>query len=290
MRRAALAVAALLPLLASPLGRAQEVSDKERDDEASAGTLPHWWTVELRMSTVFYPAADSGAPNIPFINGAGNVQSGPPFFDVYGPKHRMLTDLELDRDLWQGFGSVAVGVALGYSEFYGYGMLQEQCPSTSGLSGKCFAQSGVNSSFHMIPARLLATYRFDYFLPNHVPVVPFVRAGLDWVIYWNAEQSGQVSFEPAPSPSENGIGLVTGVEVSAGLEVLLDDIDAVISRDALHDLGIAHTYLMAEYVDSFIENGPSNILYSIRTGGGSKAPATLDLSAAYFQFGLGAQF
>jgi hypothetical protein len=289
VKRAALAAVLLLATLSSGFALAQDLSDKERDEEAAAGTIPHWWTFEARMSTVFYPNADSGAPNVPFINGAGNVQSGPPFFDVYGPKHRMLTDLELDRDLWQGFGSVAVGVAVGYSEFYGLGMEQGPCPATSGLSGKCFIQSSANSSFHIIPARLLATYRFDRFVPDHIPVVPFVRAGLDWFVYWNAEQSGQVSFE-TNGPSDNGIGLVTGAEISGGLEVLLDDIDAVISRDALHDLGIAHTYLMAEYVDTFIENGPSNIFYDIRTGGSSKPPAALDLSSAYFQFGLGAQF
>jgi hypothetical protein len=290
VKRAVLALTALLLLGSSALGRAQELSDKERDEEASAGTLPHWWTVELRMTTVFYPDADSGAPNVPFINAAGNEQTGPPFYDVYGPKHRMLTDLEVDRDLWQGFGSVAVGLAAGYSEFYGYGMLQGPCPAGSGLTGKCFIQTDVNSSFHIIPARLLATYRFDYYVPDHIPVVPFVRAGLDWFVYWNAEQSGQVSYQPAPSASDNGIGLVTGVEVSGGLEVLLDDIDAVISRDALHDLGIAHTYLMAEYVGTFIQNGPSNLLYYVRTGGNTNPPAALNLSAAYFQFGLGAQF
>jgi hypothetical protein len=288
VKRTLLAVAALLPLLSAARGQAQELSDKDLEEEATAGQIPHWWTVEARLTTMYYPNIDSGAPNIPFINGAGNLQSGPPFYDVYGSKHRMLTDIELDRDLWQGFGSVAVGIAVGYSEFYGYGMLQEPCPSTSGLSGKCFAATGVNSSFHIIPTRLLATYRFDYFVPQHIPVVPFVRAGLDWFVYWNAEQSGQVSYEPTGA-SQNAIGLVTGAEISGGLQVLLDDIDAVISRDALHDLGIAHTYLMAEYVDTWIENGPSNLFYSIRTGGG-QAPAALDLSSAYFQFGLGAQF
>jgi hypothetical protein len=282
-------LAALLLVLGSTRGQAQEeLSDKDLEAEASAGQIAHWWTVEARMTTVFYPDIDSNAPSIPFINGAGSLQTGPPFYDTYGSKHRMLTDLEVDRDLWQGFGSVAVGLAGGYSEFYGYGMLSEPCPAGTGLSGKCFAVTGVNSSFHIIPVRALATYRFDYYVPRHIPVVPFVRAGLDWFVYWNAEQSGQVSYQPTGS-SDNGIGLVTGAEISGGLQVLLDDIDAVISRDALHDLGIAHTYLMAEYVDTWIQNGPSNIFYAIRTGGGT-APATLNLSAAYFQFGLGAQF
>ncbi len=289
MKHALLALAALLVLVSTARAQAQEeLSDKDLEEEAHSGQIPHWWTVELRMTTVFYPAVDSGAPNIPFINGSGSLQTGPPFYDVYGSKHRMLTDLEVDRDLWQGFGSVAVGLAVGYSEFYGYGMLQEPCPSTSGLSGKCFASTGVNSSFHIIPARLLATYRFDYYVPQHIPVVPFVRAGLDWFVYWNAEQSGQVSYEPSGA-SDNAIGLVTGAEISGGLQLLLDDVDAVIARDALHDLGIAHSYLMAEYVDTWIQNGPSNIFYAVRTGGGT-APAALNLSAAYFQFGLGAQF
>jgi hypothetical protein len=289
LNRSALALSAsLLLATVASTGRAEETDKDVGDEAAPSSLLSHWWTFELRISTVYYPNADSGAPNVPFINSGGAVVSGPPFYDVYGQKHRMLTDIELDRDLWQGFGSVAVGVALGYSEFYGYGMAQSTCPTGSGLSGNCFQQTGVNSSFHILPLRLLASYRFDYFLKDHIPVVPFVRAGFDWVVYWNAEQSGQVSFDPS-GPSNNAIGLITGVEVSGGLQVYLDDIDAVIARDALHDLGIAHTYLMAEYVDTSIENGPSNVFYAIRTGGG-KPPPVIDLSAAYFQFGLGAQF
>ena len=113
MRHSLLFLAALLLVLGSTRGQAQEeLSDKDLEAEASAGQVAHWWTVEARMTTVFYPDIDSNAPSIPFINGAGSLQTGPPFYDTYGSKHRMLTDLEVDRDLWQGFGSVAVGLLI----------------------------------------------------------------------------------------------------------------------------------------------------------------------------------
>ncbi|MHB8419984.1 MAG: MXAN_2562 family outer membrane beta-barrel protein [Myxococcales bacterium] len=277
--------------LAVPLALAAPALSQEGDDGYTAPVTEesiraHDWTVELRFSTVFYPDADSGAPNLQFINPSGTTSAGPPFQDVYGSKHRLLSDLEMDRDLWQGFGSVSVGLGVGYSEFYGHGMVQAACPSGAGL---CFNRSSVASSFHLVPIRLLATYRFDYFVPRHFPLVPFVRVGLDWVIYWNAESSGQISYEPSGA-SENAIGLVTGVEGSAGLMLLLDDIDGQISRDALHDIGISHTYLMAEWVDQIIQNGPSNLVYDLRTFGKSSPPAALDLSASYFDFGVAVQF
>ncbi len=278
---------AFLTLWASAAARAQSTFDEDQrvTDESLRA---HHWTLEARFSTVFYPDADQGAPSVPYIGLDNQTHSGPPFYAVYGPHHRLLSDLELDLDLWQGFGSVSVGLAVGYSEFYGHSFIQEPCPAGSGLSGTCYAQQGVNSSFHLVPIRALATYRFDYFVPKHFPVVPFVRVGLDWVVYWNALGSGQVSYENGGN-SDNAIGLVTGVEGSAGLMLLLDDIDGDVSRDALHDLGISHTYVMASYVDQIIQNGPSNLIYAIRTGGSSSPPAALNLSAAYFDFGVAVQ-
>jgi len=281
--RALRALALVAPLAVAAVAVAQEGADVDGTPLTLEDLRAHQWTVELRFSTVFYPNVDSGAPDVTFVDLNGNTQSGPPFFDVYGPKHRLLSDLEVDRDLWQGFGSVSVGVALGYSEFYGHGMA-----NSCQLPQLCFTQAPVDSSFHLVPVRLLATYRFDYFVPKHFPLVPFVRVGLDWVIYWNAESSGQISFQPS-GPSENAIGMVTGVEGSAGVMLLLDDVDGDISRDALHDLGISHTYLTASYVDQIIQNGPSNVIHAIWTGGGTP-PATLDLSAAYFDFGVAVQF
>ena len=274
--------------LAAPLGVAASAfaQDAELPPVTEESIRAHHWTFEARFSTVFYPNVDSGANSVPFVDGNGKPQSGPPFMDVYGPRHRLLSDIELDRDVWQGFGSVSVGLDVGYSEFYGHGMLQAGC---AGGSGACFTQTDVLSSFHIVPIRALATYRFDYFVPQHFPLVPYVRAGLDWVVYWNAMQSGQISFQPSGARA-NAIGLITGVEVSAGLMLLLDDIDGAISRDALHDLGLAHTYLTASYVDQIIENGPSNAFYWLRTGGSGTPPATLDRSAAYFDFGIAVQF
>ncbi len=266
---------------------------------AVADEHPHEWTLEVRLSTVYYPDADAGAGpgnSLTFEGTNGQLRQGAPFYDVYGPKHRMLTDLEVDRDLWSGFGTVALGLSAGYAEFYGQGLklCADYNPSVGCLaqasgSGGYLQQVAVNSSFHVVPLRLLATYRFDYFVPRGIPIVPFVRGGLDWVIYWNAMQSGQISYVIGDTGNQ-ALGLTTGIEGSAGVQVLLDQIDTEVGGDAWHELGIAHTYLMIEYVDQIVQNGPGNVIHSIRTLGATPPAPVVDLSAAYFDFGLGFQF
>ncbi len=285
MRRAGLA-ALLVGLLSARIALADD-------------PRPSVWSIEVRGSTVFYPDADAAATPgnyESFVGLDGATHSGPPFYDVYGSKHRLLTELELDRDVWKGFGSVSVGLTGGYAEFYGHGM--KLCAGYDASVG-CLAQAAggagylqqvaVNSSFHLVPVRLLGTYRFDVLVPRGIPLVPFIRGGLDWVLYWNAEQSGQISFV-ANDAGVKGLGLTTGYEGAIGLELLLDWLDAEIGNDAWRDLGIAHTYLLVEYVDQIIQNGPGDVVHAIRTLGATPAAPAIDLSARYFDFGLGFQF
>ena len=241
---------------------------------------PHSWFIELRASTVYYPDADANVGSIPFTTAGGQGKSGPPFQDLFGTKHRLLTELEIDRELWRDFGTLSLGLAGGYSEFYGAGF---RMGSSNNL-----VRSQAESSFHVVPLRLLATYRFDYFVPRHVPFVPFVRGGLDWVIYWNAMQDGQISFIPPPSNAQS-LSMTTGVEGSVGLALLLDILDPGSARDFFEDIGVAHTYLLVEYTDQLIENGPGNLVHALRTLG-QPAPPAIDLSARFFDFGLGFQF
>ncbi len=237
---------------------------------------PHEWNAEFRFSTVYYPDADETPGVGPVGYTAGGVpKSSSPFKAIYGSKHRLLSQLEVDRDLWQGFGSLAVGGSIGYAEFYGHG-----------ISAATLEQGGATSSFHVLPLKLLATYRFDPFVPQGVPIVPFVRGGLDWVVYWNAMQSGQISFLPPASQADMpALGLTTGVEGTVGLALVLDWIDPDLAHDIYDDLGIARTSFVLAYTDQIIENGPGNVIHAIRTGGAAPIPV-IDLSARYFEFGL----
>jgi len=265
--------------LISSSARAQEDDERERVER------PHWWRASLRASTVYFPDADQGLKPVPNAYGTdalGNLVpvNQPPFEAVFGTHHRLLMEGEVERDLWQGFGSVGVGAGVAYSEFYGTGF-----HDIGSSDNPVYLKSSDGTGFHLLTAKLFATYRFDYFVPDGFPLVPYVKGGLDWVVYWEQLSSGDIT----QGPNGKALGLVTGLEATAGVSFLLDFIDPLIARDMYTDLGIAHSFLTAGWTWQDIQNDPSNLIHQIFNSGKS-GPTTLNLSASYFNFGVELEF
>ncbi len=258
----------------------------QEDDDAPRLQRPHVWRASVRASTVYFPDADQGlAPlsNAYNTNAAGNLVpvNQPPFEAVFGTRHRLLSEGEFERDLWQGFGSIGIGAGLSYSEFYGTGY-HEVGDSEGNL---IFIKSSDGTGFHLVTAKLFASYRFDYFVPDGFPLVPYVKGGLDWVVYWEQLSSGAIT----QGTNGSAIGLVTGLEATAGLSFLIDFIDPQIARDMYTDLGIAHSYFTAGWTWQDIQNDPSNLVHKIFNSGQNASP-TLNLSASFFNFGIELEF
>jgi hypothetical protein len=266
LRRAGLLLAGLMAVGLSGSSRAQMDMSAPMDAPGVRWEPPHEWTLEIRASSVYYPDADTGFPE-------------QPFHAVFGPKHRWLAEIQIDHDVWKKFGTISVGFATGYAEFYGHGFVED---ATLGL-----VQVADRASFHEIPFRLLATYRFDPYVPRGIPLVPFVRVGLDWYYYWASLGSGQISIDPATGAK--GQGLTSGFEGTIGLEFLLDTLDPHTAASFYHAIGVAHTYLVAGFTSQVIKNGPGNLVHEIFNGG-HPAPPAINLSSTYFDFGLGFQF
>jgi hypothetical protein len=256
-----------------------------QEDDEGRPERPHVWRVSARASTVYYPDADQGlnpVPNAYNTNALGNLVpvNQPPFEAVFGTRHRLLMEGEFERDLWQGFGSVGIGAGVSYAEFYGTGYHQ-----VGDSSDPIYLKSSDGTGFHLVTAKLFAFYRFDYFVPDGIPIVPFVKGGLDWVVYWEQLSSGAITA----GTNGNAIGLVTGLEATAGLSFLIDFIDPQIARDMYTDLGIAHSYFTAGWTWQDIQNDPSNLIHKIFDSG-RNGPTTLDLSASFFNFGIELEF
>jgi hypothetical protein len=265
--------------LISSSARAQEDDDRGRIER------PHWWRASVRASTVYFPDADQGMK--PLANAYNTNALGalvpvnqPPFQAVFGTHHRLLMEGEIERDLWQGFGSIGVGGGLAYSEFYGTGYHQVGDPANP-----IYLKSSDGTGFHLLTAKLFATYRFDYFVPDGFPLVPYVKGGLDWVVYWEQLSSGDIT----EGTSGKALGLVTGLEATAGLSFLLDFVDPQIARDMYTDLGIAHSFLTAGWTWQDIQNDPSNLVHKLFNSG-HNGPSTLNLSSSFFNFGVELEF
>jgi hypothetical protein len=274
MAAAALALVVLGPSSARAFDLFEQYPESER--------RPRNWLLEVKLSTVYYPDADSGVTPIPVVN-YGSVTSpslaGPvgPFHAVMNPHHRVLSQLELDRTLWQGsFGTLAVGLGLAYAEFYGHTYRDPGGGAPPVLTTD-------TTYFREIQWRALLIYRLDPW--PRIPIVPYVKGGMDWIYYWSQLSNGSTSTADGVS----GDGLTTGLEITLGVAIQLDALDGDISQDAYNTLGISHTYFVFDWTDQFIQNGPGNLIHQIFNGGQS-APAAVNLSSTYFSFGLQFQF
>lgn len=188
--------------------------------------------------------------------------SGGPYEEFFDNSSMLLGELEVDYHLWQAFGKLSLGGHIGYGRVRGRMLLDD---------GED-VDSGDRATFRITPLRASLIYRYDYSALNHgIPLVPVVKAGLDYYLWRVSDPDG----ETATADGVAAIGGKAGWHVSAGLHLHLNFIDR--RSAAAFDLtwGINNSYLFAEYTLSRVNNF-----------GGSG----LDLSANHWSLGLAFEF
>jgi hypothetical protein len=190
-RRRSARGACILALLLAGGGTAQAQVPRyhENDDWAAAPAAPRMfsppdWGFELGVS-LYRPAVDGE-----FGNGVH------PFADTFSNSRHLLSEAELDRYLGHRFGTWGVGLRAGYYKVTAAAFLAD------GVT-----RSGDETGLRLIPCSLSLLYRADG-LPGLrvVPLIPYVKAGLDGVL-WTATNTGD-------SGSQTGFSL--GWHVAAG--------------------------------------------------------------------------
>jgi hypothetical protein len=220
------------------------------------GESPKNMAIELRLG-----------PYLPLVDRAFTTSPGP-YQKTFGNGMMLLAELEIERQLWQRFGSIAVGVSGGYTEKYGHA-----------IADATGATTGEAVSLQLIPIKLLAIYRFDWLQQKYgIPLVPFAKFGLA-ATYWWASKGGQLE---TAADGTTGRNISWGVAGAAGLAFLLDILDPRLARDFDSGVGVNHSYLFAEFNFSEINN------FGAKTPGG--VPSALDLSGRYVMFGLAFEY
>ncbi len=186
---AGIGVSVLALLAPSATVRAQDSRDGFGADWPSDSSARRFssapdWGFELGIS--FYrPAVDSEFGNGPH-----------PFADTFSSTRHVLTEGELDRYLVHHFGTWGVGLRAGYYKVTGAAFL------ASGM------RSGDETSLRLIPLSLSLLYRADGLAGlREVPLIPYVKAGLDGVT-WTATSTGD---------SASHSGFTPGWHAAAGL-------------------------------------------------------------------------
>lgn len=242
------ALACLGPLVAAPGASAKETRRYVTES-------PRNMTLELRFG-LYRPNVDSE-----FSNGAT------PYKDAFGSGTMLQPGLELDWHILQKYGILAIGGGFGYAQDTGHGKLKNGEAATD------------STKFHVLPLSLSLVYRWDMAARLwSVPLVPHVKAGFDYYLWWISNGVGSVPqwTDTATGKTARGMGGTFGGHVSFGLSFLMDWLEPDVAQTFDGDMGVNATYLYAEYVMSWIDD--------------FNARDALNLSSNTFFFGIAFEF
>lgn len=222
-----------------------------------------WFAFELKF-TPYTPNIDAS----PGLNGAT------PFKDLFVPKNehgmvdrppwKVLTQLEFDFQFFSRYGTLAVGATAGFyrrtTHTFEYPDMMDTSSCVAGPNGNC-VRSGDETALNILPLSALLVYRFDVLaLRYRVPLVPYLKLGLAYYIWWINDGSGGIASVRDADPNTpgnqtvDGYGGTFGWVLQPGLAFLLDVIDPGAARVIDAELGINHTYLFCEMHYADISN------------------------------------
>ena len=167
--------------------------------------------------------------------------SGTPYADVFGARKPLRYQLEVDWEAAHPFGSLLVGVTVGYWQNIGKGLLSDGTASPD------------TALLDVIPFGLVASYRFDWLADHYrwFPLVPYAQVGLQRALWASFNGRGDISKRS----DGRGSGWTYGYSTALGVAFALDALDPDLSREAFVDAFIQRTSVFAEYgwtrLDSF---------------------------------------
>ncbi|MEO8841063.1 MAG: MXAN_2562 family outer membrane beta-barrel protein [Kofleriaceae bacterium] len=190
------------------------------------------WHAGIRVGP-YTPAIDSQSAT---RNSAGQG----PYEAMYGG-YQILPMLDVDRFLWTGFGELGVGLSIGYmgKTAHAYTMGSDPNSPTRERS------PGDETSFKLVPLQLTATYRLTYLDDEYgIPIVPYVRGGLGYYIWWATAPDGSFSTDPMDA-NNRALGATAGLVGSVGIAVRAERIDAQAAQ-SMHESGLEHAGFYGE--------------------------------------------
>jgi hypothetical protein len=250
-RAAALASVGAALLLAPARARGDTADDAFVPDDAvstDAGLGPHPYrssqdfAFELKFGP-YKPDIDSEFPST-----GPNART--PYRDYFGNNSHLLSQIELDWQVFHRFGSLAIGFGIGYFQISG----------TAPLGTGTGQLSGDQSTLKIVPMQVSAVYRLDYFLERYdIPLVPYGKLGLDYDYWQNTDGNGEIASD---GRGGTGRGGTAGWHATAGVALVLDFFDPEAARDFDSDLGVNHTGITFEFSHSDVSGlGQPNRLH-----------------------------
>ncbi len=172
--------------------------------------------------------------------------------------YQILPMLDVDRILWRGSGQLGVGGTLGYMQKTAYAYLA----GTSADDPRRERSAASKNTFRLVPFALTVTYRATQLDDLYgIPVVPYVRGGLSYYVWWLKGPSGSIAkvctdggMDTKTCSGEKAYGGTLGFQGTVGLSLRLERIDADAAR-SMRQSGLEHAGFYGELtyakVDAF---------------------------------------
>jgi len=203
-------------------------------------------------------------PYVPQVDRAFKYSS--PYSDVFGDESMVMFGVHLDFQLFQDFGSVAIG---GGARI---GWVEGQALNLDGTA------SADPTLLHTLPLTATVTYRFDWMAREwNVPIVPYGKVGLTYTVWWVLNGNGEIAntYDLA-GVGRAGHGGTFGFHAAGGVQLLLDWFGLGMAAEFDTEVGVNNSYLFVEYG-----------YHSVNDFGSAES---LDLGDATFSAGLMFEF
>ncbi len=269
---------ALLLVCAGTRAYAESIS---ASDTISAFDLNHY------RSPQHFALEIKFGPYSPSIDNSAGLKGAQPFANLFQaqnkaniqkngreeePGVKLLTQVEFDYQFFHKFGSIGIGGTFGYYNRSSHSFISTapngttSCVITSdpNLTAKLAAnpalvpctRSGDTTALTVFPISGLVVYRFDVLaLKYHIPLVPYVKAGLGYYIWWIQDGNGNTAkaiYYDAKDTAKlhphtlDGYGGSFGLVFNPGIALMLDFLEPTAARTLDNELGINHSYLFCE--------------------------------------------
>ena len=189
-----------------------------------------------------------------------------PYADTFADDSPLLVGFHGDRQIWQGFGTLAVGMGARYGSVSGAARLEDGTESSD------------STELHLLPLTLSVVYRLDEAATHwNIPLVPYGKAGLGYTIWWVLNGRDEVANSwGADGEGHTGSGGTLGWFASGGLQLLLDFFASDMAIEFDTESGVNNSYLFAEYTMSEVNDFGSG--------------ESMDLSSEHLSFGMMFEF
>lgn len=179
-------------------------------------------------------------PYLPDIDGEGGVNA---YSALFENDEMFMTRVEYDYQFWKEYGSLAVAIEIGYAQVTGNGFATGSLNRTSD-----------ETTLHIMPFTLALAYHFDVGAVRYdVPLVPYVKLGIDYYIWWITDGLGDTASFAVESqqtqsevPVRDGAGDTWGWHVAVGVKILLDVLSPSTAQAFDVEVGVNNSYLFVE--------------------------------------------